>query len=113
MGLIKLYEERDIENLDSYCDHVSAMTKEKLHSKSDIAAELAFRDQEIKRLNILLGDISSQDESFKKEIRMSLFKSAYLTWLPDVKNYTGNIAESEARKAVQCFDKQFVSNGND
>lgn len=48
---MKLYAERDIENLDSYIDHVSAMTGEKLHSKSSIAAELAFRDEQIKSLN--------------------------------------------------------------
>jgi len=51
----KLYAERDIMNLDTYSDHVSAMTGEKLHSKSDIAAELAYRDAEIKRLTYELG----------------------------------------------------------
>ena len=34
-----------------YIRHVSAMTREGLHSKSDIAAELAWRDMEIDRLN--------------------------------------------------------------
>lgn len=42
------YAERDIMALDEaggyYIRHVSAMTGEKLHSKSDIAAELAYRD---------------------------------------------------------------------
>ena len=33
-----------------YSQHVAAMTAEDLHSKSDIAAELAFRDAEIARL---------------------------------------------------------------
>ena len=33
-----------------YCRHTSAMTEEGLHSKSDIAAELAFRDKQIDRL---------------------------------------------------------------
>lgn len=50
----KLYAERDIMALDDagnyYCKHVSAMTGEKLHSKSDIAAELAHRDYEIDKL---------------------------------------------------------------
>jgi hypothetical protein len=50
----KQYRERDIENLDEignfYCIHIDAMTREKLHDKSEIAAELAFRDAEIKRL---------------------------------------------------------------
>lgn len=30
-----------------YTDHVEAMTREKLHSKADIAAELAYRDLKI------------------------------------------------------------------
>lgn len=33
-----------------YTDHVSAMTREGLHAKSDIAAELAYRDQRIATL---------------------------------------------------------------
>jgi hypothetical protein len=41
----KLYATRDIEAQgDAYIDHVMAMTTEGLHSKSDIAAELAHRD---------------------------------------------------------------------
>jgi len=37
-----------------YCRHVSAMTREGLHAKSDIAAELAWRDSEIDRLRLEL-----------------------------------------------------------
>jgi len=33
-----------------YCRHTSAMTEEELHTKADIAKELAFRDQQIARL---------------------------------------------------------------
>lgn len=54
--MTKLYTERDIMALDEagnyYCKHVSAMTSEKLHSKSDIAAELAQRDYEIEALKV-------------------------------------------------------------
>jgi len=39
-----------------YTDHVSAMTREGLHAKSDIASELAVRDAEIAELRRLLGD---------------------------------------------------------
>ena len=50
----KHYAERDIMAMDFagnyYCRHVSAMTVEGLHSKSDIAAELGFRDQRIDAL---------------------------------------------------------------
>lgn len=48
-----LYEvgERDLIELgQSYADHVSHMPSERLHGKSDIAAELAFRDNRIAEL---------------------------------------------------------------
>lgn len=49
-----LYSQRDIMQLDRegnhYSRHVSAMTGEGLHDKSDIAAELAFRDWQIAHL---------------------------------------------------------------
>ncbi|GAA0517592.1 hypothetical protein GCM10009414_29010 [Tatumella terrea] len=48
------YAERDIMDLDisgnHYSRHISAMTREGLHSKSDIAAELAWRDARIAEL---------------------------------------------------------------
>jgi len=50
----KQYDERDAFKLDItggyYGRHVQAMTREKLHSKSDIAAELAHRDMIIDTL---------------------------------------------------------------
>lgn len=45
-----LYAERDIENLNTYPDHVYSMIAEELRGKSDIAAELAYRDSEIIKL---------------------------------------------------------------
>lgn len=47
----KLYAERDAIALGQlYVDHVCAMTGEALHEKSDIAAELAWRDARIQML---------------------------------------------------------------
>ncbi len=51
--MTKQYADRDItseELMDLYMTHVDAMTGEDLHSKSDIAAELAYRDARIKDL---------------------------------------------------------------
>lgn len=51
--MTKHYRNFDLETvLDSeqYASHVSAMTGEKLHSKSDIAAELTSRDMRIEQL---------------------------------------------------------------
>lgn len=54
MSYPDLYDKRDIIELDRagnyYCRHVEAMTREKLHMKSDIAAELGYRDLKIKEI---------------------------------------------------------------
>jgi hypothetical protein len=54
MSEVKRYADRDIMQLDRdgnhYCNHVLSMTREGLHDKSDIAAELAFRDAELERV---------------------------------------------------------------
>ena len=53
----KQYAQRDIESLEPhYWTHLSAMTGEQLYSKSDIAAELAFRDARIAELTEALED---------------------------------------------------------
>ena len=53
-----LYAERDIiEQGKHYSQHTSAMTSEGLHSKSDIAAELAHRDIEIERLQARVAEL--------------------------------------------------------
>ncbi|ATE85706.1 hypothetical protein KGB36_gp46 [Shigella phage Sf11 SMD-2017] len=56
-----LYAERDIDILDEtggfYSQHVSAMTSESLHSKSAIAAELAYRDMLINELVIAVQQV--------------------------------------------------------
>jgi hypothetical protein len=60
----KQYAERDASALDEaggyYIRHVSAMTKEGLHSKSDIAAELAFRDMQIDQLNQRINQLLTE-----------------------------------------------------
>ena len=51
-----LYAERDHEAMgDYYLRHVDRMTREGLHAKSDIAAELGFRDMEIDHLRARLN----------------------------------------------------------
>lgn len=62
-----LYAERDIiEQGNHYFRHTSAMTSEGLHSKSDIAAELAHRDIEIERLQARAAELSSENDALKK-----------------------------------------------
>lgn len=43
-----------------YAKHVSAMTAEELHSKSDIAIQLGWRDMQIDRLQELLDKREKQ-----------------------------------------------------
>lgn len=65
------YAARDIESLDKfgghYSRHVDAMTAEDLHDKSEIAAELAFRDAKINMLSLqvesLLDDVYKMDSA--------------------------------------------------
>lgn len=62
---MKHYAPRDVVQLDKegnyYCRHVSAMTTENLHSKSDIAAELAWRDNQIDELKEQLRKVTSRE----------------------------------------------------
>ena len=44
-----------------YCAHVMAMTAEGLHSKSDIAVQLAWRDKRIDELKALLSQFANID----------------------------------------------------
>ncbi len=64
----KLYNERDIMALDEaggfYSQHVMAMTSEQLHSKSDIAAELGYRDMVV---NDLLTTLQSLVEIYDND----------------------------------------------
>ncbi|AUR91931.1 coil containing protein [Vibrio phage 1.167.O._10N.261.51.F2] len=63
----KLYAERDIEILDDkgdyYFNHIFAMTGEGLHSKSDIAAELGYRDMRIDELKADKAELLEELES--------------------------------------------------
>lgn len=67
-----LYAKRDIELLDDngnhYCRHVSAMTSEKLHSKSAIAAELAQRDFYIQQGIRCMAALKDYVDSFGSDI---------------------------------------------
>ena len=75
----KLYAERDLmEQGQYYADHIMAMTSEKLHDKSDIAAELAHRDQQndILRMKIeLLDEQVRQLKDGEGEYSMKFFQA--------------------------------------
>lgn len=64
-----LYADRDPRELEPlYSLHVNAMTAEGLHSKADIAAELAARDREIDRLRKIVKMGQAVVEDFMPNI---------------------------------------------
>jgi len=59
--MTKKYADRDIMEQKHYATHVFQMTAEGLHSKSDIAAELAHRDEIIDDLRALIDQKPSDE----------------------------------------------------
>lgn len=72
---VNQYAERDAMQLDKdggyYGRHIQAMTREGLHSKGDIAAELAWRDQQIEQLREKLK------QAEEKNLRLLGFVDSY------------------------------------
>lgn len=68
MSEVKQYAQRDIMALDEagnhYIRHVDHMTREKLHSKSDIAAELGWRDMQIAEIKAQRDALAAEREKF-------------------------------------------------
>jgi hypothetical protein len=59
------YPEQDLESLDGhYIRHVGAMTRERLHEKSEIAEQLAVRDR---MLDDLLAEYRDRRAQWGKE----------------------------------------------
>ncbi len=69
MSDVKLYPERDPDDLgELYILHVEAMTADGLHSKSDIAVQLAWRDREILRLRAEKADAIREAKAACEEL---------------------------------------------
>lgn len=68
----KIYGDRDLMAMDRagnhYCRHVDHMTSESLHSKSDIAAELGWRDMQIDALQQKLDAVLAENVMLKNGI---------------------------------------------
>lgn len=65
--MTKQYAQRDIESLDGYMTHVMAMTAEQLNSKSNIAAELAWRDMQIAELQQKLDAVAAEVNGIREQ----------------------------------------------
>ena len=60
MKKYRTYNEDTVLYSSDYAEHVSAMTGEKLHSKSEIAMELAWRDIRIKELENINSKLNNR-----------------------------------------------------
>jgi ATP-dependent protease HslVU (ClpYQ) peptidase subunit len=90
------YAKRDHMALgDLYVRHVSAMTGEGLHSKSAIAAELAWRDAEIERLRKALAVIDKHSINTIRTGSKDVFD-----WIDDMA-YVGKVAREALPAAPQ------------
>lgn len=73
MSEVKQYAQRDIMELDEagnhYIRHIDHMTREKLHSKSDIAAELGWRDMQIAELKAQRDALAAENAYLRGEIK--------------------------------------------
>lgn len=82
----KLYAERDPIQLDKdgsyYFRHVEHMTTERLFSKSDIAAELGYRDREIDRLRKELEEVERVVTDTER-LNWLIAHSAYVSYSRD------------------------------
>ena len=65
MSEYRNYEEDYIIESINYGKHASAMTGEQLHSKSDIAAELAYRDDRIEQLGRENAELAAHNERYR------------------------------------------------
>jgi len=69
----KIYGDRDLMAMDiagnHYCRHVDHMTRESLHSKSDIAAELGWRDMQIAALQGKLDAVLAENAVSRKAVQ--------------------------------------------
>ncbi len=117
----KQYAERDIEALDEngghYIRHVAAMTAEDLHRKSDIAAELAYRDHKIESLKVdvdmwksCLDRVKHEHETIIQRLESELekYKRFYVAVtnsdmvVNDEGEHVGYLATNQMLKTVEC-----------
>jgi len=94
----KLYPAQDIMQLDRdgnyYMRHVSAMTGEGLHAKSDIAAQLGWRDREIDRLRAEMA--ANRDRSEK---HMGIMRDSVAHWKSEARR---NRQDTETQQCPFC-----------
>lgn len=96
----KQYAERDFIEMDAkgayYFRHVRAMTAENLHDKSDIAAELGWRDMQIAAQAARIEQLTAEsvNEELREAVRASLGEALDCTRVWSAWSY-GTMSESD------------------
>ncbi|ASD87241.1 hypothetical protein R537_23775 [Salmonella enterica subsp. enterica serovar Rough O:d:1,7] len=97
---VNQYAERDAMQLDKdggyYSRHIQAMTREGLHSKGDIAAELAWRDQQIDQLKADLEERRSKYRDLSQPVD------------PQISEYEKIMLQAGNSPAVR-FDNRYIT----
>lgn len=105
MKAVPRYAQRDIESLGGfYMAHLDAMTREKLHDKGAIAAELAYRDERVSRL-------AAEAERIREALAWYADDENYVEQMPDINSLDGYVpvewdAGSRARSALSPAEPQ-------
>ncbi|MFE0584853.1 hypothetical protein [Pantoea vagans] len=103
----KQYAERDLMAMDiagnHYCRHVDHMTREKLHSKSDIAAELGWRDMQIAELKAQ-RDALAENEGYKQ----AFYEMAEILGIGARADSPKNVFEQVMKPALISLKKESV-----
>lgn len=96
-----------------YCRHVAAMTEEGLHSKADIAAELAHRDNRIDELTERIRQLEAKESELSKILKASISRLEVIDHTSDgegrvyVKRYDGrfriNLGLQDSDRTVKVF----------
>lgn len=81
MEKLKWYRNQDREDLNNhiYMGHLSAMTGEDLHSKSEIAQELAVRDMRVEQLEKDNAELKEENRKLKRLEKKAFWWAAEFT----------------------------------
>lgn len=104
-----IYRNFDLEEVifsNSYGVHISAMTKEDLYSKSDIAAELAHRDNRIAELEHRLA------KSLMGKIRLDIENAKLSKWIERIVAHGTPVVERVPNTPENHWIYPTVSNFN-
>ena len=81
-----------------YINHVMAMTSEKLHEKSEIAVQLAWRDAELRRLH--------EENQFQMMTGYDMAKAEYVNRLIELEEVNAELLEA-LKDALELAQREY------